>query len=257
MDMTAASPLAIPGRRTSCPTCSLRGQCLPGRLDAAATLLLDAVIQRPAPLRRGQSLYRINQPARSLYVVRSGAVRTMVPDGEAGMQVTGFHLRGELAGLDALAGERHSAMADALERTSVCAIPLAALERLTTRMPELQVQLHRLLSREIALDHAHMRQMTVRTARGKLARFLYELATRYARAGMPPDEIQLPMSRADIASYLGLAVETASRQMRGLADDGIIDANHRSVRIIDRPRLAALAGETPVTDPLAYARLPA
>ena len=230
--------------RRSCVDCSLRTLCLPAGLARTDMDQLDEVVQSRMPLNRGDALFRSGDPFVNLYVVRSGTVRTSQPGPAGDEQVIGFHLPGELVGLDAIAEARHHCEAVALERTSVCALPFDELQAVAARVAGLQLQFHRLISRELVQDQEHLMALGRRTARERVALFVHSLSERYHIAGYDGTTFRLAMSREDIANYLGLALETVSRLLGKLADEGMIDVDRRQLRIRDPQALADMAGRT-------------
>jgi len=228
--------------RRSCGECSLRALCLPAGIAAHELKDLDAVVRARVPLDRGEALFRNGDPLESLYVIRSGSIRTAQASTEGEEQIIGFHIPGEIVGLDAMSDDVHHCDAIALERTSVCAVPFDRLQEIAGRIPALQRQLHRIISREMVQDHHHLVALGRRTARQRLALFIQSLSERLEAAGYPGDEIYLSMSREDIANYLGLALETVSRLISRLHDEGIVAVDRRHVTILDPQRLAETAG---------------
>lgn len=228
--------------RRSCADCSLRMLCLPAGVPREDIGRLDEIVRARVPLDRGDALFRAGDPFASVFVIRSGSVRTARLGNEGDVQVIGFHLPGELAGLEGISDGVHHCDAVALERTSVCAVPLAQLEHVAASIPALQQQFHRIMSREIIQEHEHLMALGRRTARARVALFLHSLSERLEYAGYNGSEFRLSMSREDIASYLGLALETVSRLLTRLADDGVIAVERRRLRIVDPAALAAAAG---------------
>lgn len=230
--------------RRSCADCSLRLLCLPAGVSREDIGRLDEIVRARVPLDRGEALFRAGDVFSSLYVIRSGSVRTARLGDEGDEQVIGFHLPGELVGLEGIGDEAHHCDAVALERTSVCAVHFAQLEQVAARLPSLQQQLHRIMSREITQDHEHLMALGRRTARERVALFLHSLSERLKHAGYDGGDFRLTMSRDDIASYLGLALETVSRLLTKLSDEGVIAVDRRRLRIRDPVALAAAAGHT-------------
>lgn len=228
--------------RRSCADCSLRMLCLPAGVSRDDIGRLDEIVRARVPLDRGDALFRAGDPFASMFVIRSGSVRTARLGNEGDVQVIGFHLPGELAGLEGISDDVHHCDAVALERTSVCAVPLAQLEQVAARIPALQQQFHRIMSREITQEHEHLMALGRRTARARVALFLHSLSERLEYAGYNGSEFRLSMSREDIASYLGLALETVSRLLTRLADDGVIAVERRRLCILDPAALAVAAG---------------
>jgi CRP/FNR family transcriptional regulator len=226
--------------RRSCASCALHELCLPAGIDGDDLARLDATIRDKRTLDGGETLYRQGERFHALYVVRSGSLRTSVEDASGNLQVLGFHLPGEIVGVDALANDHHASQADALERSSICELPYEHLNRLLTQIPSLQRQLMRVISREVAEEHQHMVMMGRQPAQERLAIFLHSLSDRYARLQRDGTALNLPMSRHDIASYLGLAVETVSRLFTRMEEAGILAVSRKAVTILQPDELEAM-----------------
>jgi len=223
--------------RAACTHCHVRELCLPVGLSEAEVGELDRVVERRQVLKPGEALFHQGQPFRHLYMVRSGAVKTFVTDAQGEERVTGFHLAGELLGLDAIAGERHTCMAQALETSSICDIPLTGLEGLARALPSLQHRLLRLMSSEIQRDEQAMALLGTASAEQRLAAFLLSFSCRYRERGLSPSVFRLSMTRRDIANYLGLTLETISRMMTRFQQRGVIAVAGRDVTINDAAAL--------------------
>ena len=229
-----------PIQKRSCFHCALRSSCFPGRLTEDIVSGIDRIAHGRGPIPRGDTIFSAGEPFECVYTVRSGALRTSMIDGSGAEQVIGFTLPGEIAGLESLGGERYCTHAVALERTAICAIPIDRLLELAHSNPGLQRRLHQLAGGIIRRDHAHFRELGRHTSHRRLILFLADLLARYRAAGFATDEVHLPMYREDIASYLGVALETISRMMTRLANEGVIDVRHRHIRLIES-RLIELA----------------
>jgi CRP/FNR family transcriptional regulator len=155
-------------------------------------------------------------------------------------QVAGFHMAGDLLGLDAIGSGNHTCDTVALEDTEVCEIPFTSLEQLSREMPSLQHQLHRIMSREIVRDHGVMLLLGSMSAGERLAAFLLNLSQRFAARGYSPSEFRLRMTREEMGSYLGLKLETVSRTLSSFQERGLIEVRQKQVRIIDFAGLKAL-----------------
>ena len=234
--------------RRSCAQCSLHVLCLPAGIGGGDLEQLDEIVKARRPLERGDTLFRAGQPLGSLYVAREGAFKTVAIDSEGEQQVVGFHLPGELMGLDAMGSGRHACEAEALSTATVCEIPLNQLESICRQIPGLQHQLLRIIGQGINRDQSHLEMLGRKQAHERVALFLHGLSERYRLLGLPGDVFTLPMSREDIASYLGLVIETVSRTLGKLQDEGIISVRGRQLKIIDRERLDALV-HAPVPAP--------
>lgn len=241
----SASVLDLNRLRRTCKTCALYELCLPAGIDGDGLTQLDAVVRDRHVLNRGDMLYRDGEPFTALYVVRAGALKTYVQNAAGDAQVLGFHLPGEIIGFDALATDFHASHAEALERSSICELPFAKLQQVTRDVPALQRQLLRVISREVVNEHGHLATMGRQQAQERLAGFLHSLADRYARLSRDGTLLTLPMSRADIANYLGLVVETVSRGFTRLEDMGVLAVKRKSVRILRPDLLAGLCAPGP------------
>lgn len=154
----------------------------------------------------------------------------------------GFHLPGELIGLDAIAEGDHPLAAKALETTSVCEIPFSDLESLSTRVHGLQHQLLRIMSQEIRDDEHNMVILGQKSAEERLAAFLIGLSNRFKRRGFSDTQFNLSMSRSDIGNYLGLALETVSRLFTRFQNEGLIRVDRKHIELLDRHHLCMFAG---------------
>lgn len=200
--------------------------------------LLDSLIHNKCPLDRGKTLFRQGDTAPALHVVRSGLLKTFMEDRAGNVQVVGFHLPGEILGMGGLGRDHYIGTAEALERSIVCEIRYQQLQPLLSQMPALHQQLARFIDRRAEIDQGHLVMMGRRHAQERLAMFLRGFADRYARASRDPRNLFLPMSRSDLASYLGLAMETVSRLFGRMEADGILALDRKMVRIL-RPGLLA------------------
>lgn len=227
--------------RQSCAKCTLQTLCLPANIGMEDLDQLDRVVKNRRPMQLGDYLYRSGQALGALFVAREGAFKTTITDEQGQSQVIGFHLPGELIGLDALGTGSHACDAQALTHANVCEIPLSQLETVASQVPGLQHQLLRIIGQSINRDHSHLEMLGVKSAGDRMALFLHGMTERYALLGRPSDLIVLPMSRQDIGSYLGLVIETVSRTFNKMQEDGVISVHARQIRILDPQRLASMA----------------
>lgn len=221
----------------ACQECSLNEICLPVGIENKDMERLDAIIDRKRPLARGDHLFQIGDHFRSVYAVRSGSLKTYATSEHGQEQIMGFHLPGELVGLDAIANDVHPLAAKALETTSICEIPFDSFESLSNQLPSLQRQMLRVMSQEIHNDEQNMLTLGQRSAEERLAAFLISLSNRYRRRGFSSTQFNLTMSRGDIGNYLGLALETVSRLFTRFQSEGLLKVERRNIELIDRQRL--------------------
>lgn len=228
-------------RSAACSGCGLGHVCLPADLDVTETYRLDPIIRRGRPLRTARTLFHAGQRFEAIYAIRSGSVKTLVLAPDGGTSVCGFHLPGEILGLDGIAQDRYPVSAVALEPTRYCGIPYRALQDLAATHRGLRDELPRLLSRALVRSQDQIQLVTARRARARIAAFLADLAGRRQRNHQSSIEFRLPMMRVDIASYLRLTIETVSRTLSELQEEAVIAVRARVIQILDAGRLAAAA----------------
>jgi CRP/FNR family transcriptional regulator, anaerobic regulatory protein len=227
----------LPPPRRLCHQCGRAGICLPAGIGGEDLDRIESLIESQRTLEAGQALFRSGDRFRSVYLVRSGAFRSLVEREDGGSQVIDFHFPGELVGLDAVTGQRHTCTVEALDTSRVCVVPWAQLQDSADHIPAVQKQLLRAICRSHAGAYRHIETMGARPALCRLSMFLRELAMRQAGRRQHDDLLQLPMSRQDVGSYIGLAEETVSRLLSRLHTEGVLDVRHKVVRIIDRAAL--------------------
>jgi CRP/FNR family transcriptional regulator len=240
MPRNSTNVIPLSTRKVECRDCTLFQLCLPVGVDQADLGLLDRIIKRRRPVKRGEHLYRAGDAFASIYAVKSGSFKTSYITEEGREQVTGLHLPGELFGMDAIHSGHYCCSAVALERSSVCEIPFEQLEELGAQIPSLMRQTVRIMSKEILRDKRSM-QITRHSAPGRLAAFLLGLSERYRERGFAARDFRLGMSRVDIGNYLGLADETVSRLFTRFQEEGLLAVERRHIRLLDLPRLQAVA----------------
>lgn len=227
--------------KSSCQYCSLSNLCLPLALDSSEMDQLDDVVNRDRIFNRGELVFTQSAPFHSCFAVKSGAIKTSVVTESGEEQITGFFMPGDLVGLDSMSDETHASSAKALERTSVCEIPVDQLEKLSHLMPGLQHHILHLMSQEIRNGHQLSVLLSKNTAEERIAALLLSLSTRFHRRKLSPTHFNLPMARNDIANFLGLAVETVSRVFTRFQNQGLILARGRDVELVNIEALQATA----------------
>lgn len=201
---------------------------------------LDDLVDRPQPMHNGDMLYQPEQEFSNLFAIRSGCVKTYMVGKNGEEMILGFHLPGEILGLDGLESGKHACYAIALDTSSVCALPYSRFDSLCEKLPNLRTQLHSLIGKEINQEHRHLMLLGSLTAEERLATFLISLSNRYEKRGFSATEFNLSMSRHDIGRYLGLAVETVSRLFSGFQDQGLLEVNRKNIRITNLSGLRAI-----------------
>ena len=187
-----------------------------------------------------EHIFRDGDPVSHVYQVEVGhvCIYKMMPDGRR--QVIDFAYPGDMIGLGALS--EHDTNAQATSRTRVRCMPIAALRQEMRSDAKLGMRLYEAMSRELLAARELLFTVSQRTACERVAAFLVALSRRNVRNGEDPNEFVLPMTRNDIADFLGLTIETVSRTFTKLRTDGLIDlAQSVLVTITDLDALTDLA----------------
>ena len=240
--LSHAHVVPISGREVTCKQCALRNDCLVQTEGGCPTAELQLPTV-PRVMHRGDHLFRTGERFHSIFVVRSGAIKSYVvlPGGEE--QVIGFHTPGDIVALDAIDSGRYVSNAMVLDTSCVCPLAYEQVQRLCARSPEMHRRLLRTMSRRI-VDHEDLLLILgQKTAEQRVAAFLLHHSRKQRKLGISDVDINLSMSRADIASYLALAVETVSRVLTRLQDAGLLDVQRSRVHITDLERLTRVAEE--------------
>ena len=221
-----------------CSACAFSQTCLSHGLDKRALIDLHALVEHLGPFHTGEHIFREGDPFEAIAAVRAGTVKTYVVDRDGHEHVLGFHLPGEVIGLNAIDGEHYPCNAVALDTVMLCRYSFTKIAVLATQLPGLQKQLFRLMSRDIGRAALLSGDWS---ADQRMAAFLIALSRRLAARGFSPHRFQLKMARTDIANYLSLAPETVSRVLRRFQQDGLLHVDRRELELIDSAQLESLA----------------
>ena len=223
----------ISGVQNNCSACHLRELCLPGGMEDSDVERLDGLRFGRRKVKLGEVLYNAGERFQFIYAVRTGTFKSSLMLADGREQVSGFHIAGELMGLDGLATGSHASTSVALEDTEVCAIPYSELTEVSAGSSTMTHLMSRLMSREIVREHSLMLLLGSMNAEERLAVFLGNLSQRLKARGYSPSEFHLRMSRAEIGSYLGMKLETVSRTFSAFQQQGLLEVDRRHVRIVD------------------------
>jgi CRP-like cAMP-binding protein len=166
----------------------------------------------------------------------SGAVRSYKVLADGRRQVGAFYLSGDLFGLEA--GDEHSFSAEAVTDAKILVVKRSAVVALAERDHDVARQLWTITSRELRRVQDHI-LLLIKTAKERVVDFLLEMAQRAPGS----NQVDLPMSRQDIADYLGLTIETVSRTLTDLENMAAIELpTSRRVVLRNRAALGRLHG---------------
>ena len=233
-DNEACSPV-------TCKDCGIYGLCREVNGPDADLRLLDTIVRNRKMFKRGELLYRIGEPLRAIYAIRCGSVKTYVLTNDGRVQITGFHITGELLGLGAIAANYYTSEARVLESTMVCEVPIEVLEVYSEEIPSIRQQMLKIMSQEILDNQELMLLLGKKNSEERLATFLLSLSRRFEKRSYSPTKFNLSMSRSDIGNYLGMAEETVCRVFTRFQDDGLLTTERRQVQLLDLDRLKSIS----------------
>lgn len=232
--------LVLPGHVVDhCTHCDVRSQSVCGALPAEDLAHL-ALAARSIKVGAGHMVFEETANADSFFNITSGTARLfkLLPDGRR--QITGFVGRGSFLGL--AAGTAHAISAEAITDIQLCRFTRTDLMNLLSDFPALERRLLTLACNDLAAAQAQMLLLGRKSARERLACFLVAQSRVISACGHPQMHLHLPMTRTDIADYLGLTIETVSRSFSALKKEKLIALPSASeVMLCDLPALLAIA----------------
>lgn len=225
----------------ACAACNVRAKSFCGAIPLRG---LDTLSRhrRLIQFGRRQTIVCEGDSAASFFNVVSGVVKLCrsLPDGRT--QIIGFRFPGEFFAVSD--AETYATTAEALTFVEVCRFPRPRLKRLTQAFPQVQTRLLEMSYRHLAASEDQIFLLGRKTAREKVASFLLRYGGRFdgdpAGEGRP---MSLPLTRTEIADFLGLTTETVSRVLTKLARERIIAVSlSHSVRLLNVNLLRRIAG---------------
>jgi CRP/FNR family transcriptional regulator len=232
------SPNSLRASFGRCTACAVRSLSICGALDEADLAEFER-IARHVHLSPHEALFTAGQVASSVHNLTAGVARLykLLPDGRR--QVIGFALPGDFLGT--LPSDRYSYSADAIGAVSVCRFPADVFMHFIGQRPTFLLRINEFAARELMLAQEQMLLLGRGTAEEKVAAFLIGWRTRLAHIGDERQTISLPMSRQDIADYLGLTIETVSRTLTRFDREKMLVIVTGGVRLLDSTRAEAMA----------------
>jgi CRP/FNR family transcriptional regulator len=222
-----------------CVACDVRDLVFCSALSDAERPRLAAIVLE-VRARPQQTIFYEGDPADHVFNVTSGAVKLykLLPDGRR--QVTGFLFRGDFLGLALNTSYAYSA--EAIVETRLCRFPRRDLEGLLDEYPKLERRLLAMAGNELSAAQDQMLLLGRKTAKERVASFLLKLVERAGQRGEPPGPISLPMTRSEIADFLGLTTETVSRTFTELRKAKVIAlADPTTVNLLEQDALDDIA----------------
>lgn len=240
IELRSLPELCVQRRQASaCSSCGAREFSVCGSLAPADLLDLDAIAERIS-LRAGDPLVHEGDAVTSVFNVTSGSMRVykLLPDGRR--QIMGFLFTGDFIGL--ASGDNHAFTVEAIEDASLCRFRKSEYRALARKRPALESALLERAAHELSAAQNQMLLLGRKTARERVATFLSDLPSRDPARPSVGGVVNLPMTRSEIADYLGLTIETVSRELTKLKTAGIVTLLSLHALRVDQPdRLRAIA----------------
>jgi CRP/FNR family transcriptional regulator len=222
----------------NCTTCRQRHLSVCAAFGEHELVSFDRVVQHKT-IAAKTVLFEQGNAADFVFSVSDGTVRLfrLLPDGRR--QIIGFAIKGDFLGTAMF--DTHEYTAEAVDAIKVCRIPHAAFQTMLDEKPHLLKKLHEIAGREIHTSQDQIVLLGRKNAEERVAAFLLSYRARLARVFSLSVHVPLPMSRQDIADYLGLTIETVSRTISKLAREKLVVVVPDGIRVLDLDRLTHLS----------------
>lgn len=233
---------ALPSKNAAdnpCAACEVRTHAVCGAMTPAE-LERYSNVKKNIILQAGDHLVDEGEPEIFVFSVTTGCLKyfMLLPDGRR--QIIGFLFPGDFLGLARSAN--YTSSVEAITDATLCRMERRELDKLIKTMPNLDKRLHDLASEALADVQGQLLLLGCKTAYERVATFILLLAKRANERGNESNPVDIPMSRDDIADYLGLTTETVSRTFSRLRKDGLIGSDkNRKIEILDIPGLSEIA----------------
>lgn len=234
-------PAACAERRREqvCAQCGARELSVCNSLSGSDLQRLEALAEH-ATFAAGEALIREADEARNVFNITSGSVRVFKLLADGRRQITGFLFAGDFIGL--ATGDTYVFSAEAIEPVTACRFRKSEYRQLIRDCPSLETVLLERATHELAAAQNQMLLLGRKTAIERIASFLLDLPSHDLARPMPAGHVRLPMSRSEIADYLGLTIETVSRVLSRLKTQGLLKLASLNEIVVMQPRkLRALA----------------
>jgi len=205
-----------------CDQCLAAEYCFLGSPFPGEAADCAAIVQRRFPLATNQVLFRRGARFTSVFMVSKGALKTQRVTADGNLIVTGFHLAGDIVGLEAMGEESYGCDALATTDSEICSFSVSRLLSHCSRQPGLQEWILARIGASLRSKDATLCNAKGLSGHHRILRFFLELHDRLELRSGDAGASTLPMRKQDIAVYLNLAPETLSRNLARLREDGLL-----------------------------------
>lgn len=224
----------------SCNNCRMSNHCISAKIEKNNLKLLHNLSFKARILSPADHLCRQDEPLHSLYVIRSGLLKSYTIKENGDEFVMGFHFPGQLLGWDLFGDGKSMLSISAVEDSNVCEIPIEQFKSLIKSQPEIEWQIFQLISKQIKNNNEILLRTT---AEQRVAHFLMNLSREYVLQQFPPNICKTSMTHHEMANYLRIAPETISRIFRRMQNNKIIKVTKKNIMIQDFEKLHTIEAE--------------
>lgn len=228
--------------RVSCNNCNLDTICLPRGLSKQETEHLNDVVKNNSLLQRGEYVYHQGDVFKGIIAIKSGMAKLVSIDNQGNEHILNLLLPGELVGFDGFNQNKHNCSVIALEAMSFCELPAERFESICQLVPAITRELFKHSSESITGSQNKIIS-DKRPAEEKLALFLTNLSDRLKKRGFSSLSFNVPLTRQEMGNHLGLSLETVSRTLQHLQNNGLITVQRKYIKINDLKSLQEICSQ--------------
>lgn len=227
-----------------CQDCVMNPVCGPVISGSSQLSLSDSYLTKRCAIQPGEQAFEKHAPLKDIFAVCSGVFKLCDKNEDGEEKIIGFRLPGELLGDDAISPKRYNYKAIAIGKASLCKVSISQLVDCSAAVPNLQIQFISLLTKQNYLNHQGINAIVAKkTAESLLVAFLLNIATRINASNEQTWQFDLPMSRDDVANFLGLRRETLSRILTKLQKENLIMIQGKNMKLLNVDMLSRLANQ--------------
>jgi len=225
-----------------CENCAMEPVCVPVKTGTNSLMLSDSYLTKRSPVDAGSTAFDKDDTLSDIYAVCSGVFKLCDTTEKGEEKIVGFRFPGELLGDDALYPEKYGYSAVAIGEASICEVTVSDLVGCSKAVPDLQLKFVNLLTKQSYVNHQEFDAIVAKkTAESLLTAFLLNVAARMAAHNGSSTHFTLPMSRDDIANFLGVRRETLSRIFSKLQKDELISMHGKNIELLETEKLTEIA----------------
>lgn len=217
-----------------CGLCDTRHRCLETWSDKKLVEAINIVTITKGPYEFGESVYKIEDQFKSLFIIQSGVIKLEKPLEDGNTHVAGFYFSGDVIGLESVGDERYNFDAISLDQAWVCELPYNYFDSNDETVYPLKERIIMLYAQKLREANSLLARGRYQTSEQRLMHFLEVLCKRhFTKEFSNTHKLQLPMPKSDIANYLGLRPESISRALQKLQSQGVIRSHKNAIEILD------------------------